>query len=115
MPRLCTATQEPLRMEGTMHLHVRLGDVPVRVWAGIVHNPVVNMILCDSFINRCICGIFSVKPKVVPMHFYLVAILSATPRDHRLCTSTLYVTALRGKPYNNDEANIHTTSIAREV
>lgn len=66
VPHRSTETQEPLRMEGTILHQVRRNDVCIRAWFCIVRNLAVNMLLCTSFIDRFIHGIFPAKRKAVP-------------------------------------------------
>lgn len=61
IPHLCRATQESLRLEGTILLQVGLGDLRVRVWLGIVNNLAVDMLLGTYFIDCCIRRIFSAE------------------------------------------------------
>lgn len=88
MPHLCKRTQEPLRIVETILLHVRLGDLRVEVWFGIVHNLAVDILIGTPFIDCFTRGIFLAECKVVPWHSHPVEIFSFTQRDQHICTST---------------------------
>lgn len=107
-PRLRTAAQEPLYMEGTILLHNRLGDLWIRVWFGIVDNLVIDILFGTLFIDRFICRIFPAEGKVVPWHAYSKALHANTPRSKKNTSSELSVSVLTdgtSKHPNNTDTN----------
>lgn len=65
-PGLRTATKEPIILDGTILLIVKIGELKVRIRSENVENVVVNTLLGASFIDRYIRGIFLSKIKVLP-------------------------------------------------
>lgn len=78
--------------------HVRFGAPCVRVWFGIVSSLAIDMLLCSSFIDRFVHGIFPSDRKVVPLHSNSVAIL--VPPKHS--NSSNPTTAVLNTPTGND-------------
>lgn len=76
LPRLRTATKAPILLDGTILLFVKIGELRVRVWFGIVKNLAVDILLGTSFIDRYIQGIFLSERKILPWHSQPVPILS---------------------------------------
>lgn len=74
LPKLQTATKEPLDVEGNILLHVRFESLFARVWFGVMPDLEFDMLLITSFINRFVHGIFPSKCKVVPWHSHSVTI-----------------------------------------
>lgn len=71
---MTAATKLAINVEGTILLHVRLGDLIVRTWFGVVANLAVPLRLGTSYIDRFVKGIFPQYRKVVPFHSQPVAI-----------------------------------------
>lgn len=97
MPHIRTDTLKPLRLKRTILLHVRLGNLFLRIWFGNVHNLLVDMLLGTFSIDCFIRQMFSAKRKVVSCRSHPEAILSATPRNQHIRTSTTYAAA----PFEN--------------
>lgn len=76
VPHLCTATKEPILLDGTILLFVNIGELRMRVWFGIVEILAVDILLGTSFIERYIRGLFPSDTEVLPWHSPLVQILS---------------------------------------
>lgn len=96
-------------------LYVRLCDLWVRAWFGIVDNIPLDMLLGTSFIAHLICEIFPSELQDVSLYSHPVAILSATQRDLPICKSASRVTVPLENPCNDEEANPHPTPIARQT
>lgn len=76
LPKLQTATEQPLHVKEKILLHVRFEYLCVEAWFGIVFNLAVDIFISTSFIDKLIRGIFPSKRKVVSWHSDSVAILS---------------------------------------
>lgn len=63
VPLLRTANHNIVNVGDIVLLFAYIGDLRVCTWFGIVENLAVDFLLETSFINRCICGIFSTKKK----------------------------------------------------
>lgn len=50
-PKLTGATSEKRNLTGFILLHIRLGDLRVRAWFGVVENFAVKVLLGTSFID----------------------------------------------------------------
>lgn len=94
-------------MEGTILLHVRLGDLYVQVGFGIIHNLAVKLLLGTSFTDCFTREILPAECKVVPRHFHPVAIISATQRNQHVLTSISHVGASLVKQSDDKEASPH--------
>lgn len=77
-PQLRTATREHVNVEGVIPMFVRIGDLRVRAWFGVVENLAVDILVGTSFIDRCIRGIFPTERKIVPWHSRPVSILTSS-------------------------------------
>lgn len=51
-----------------------MGTIQVRTWIGVVENIAVYMLLCITYIDNCLKGIFPIK-KLVPRHSALIPVL----------------------------------------
>lgn len=79
-PRLCPGTELAVHIEDIVQVFVRIGDLRVRVWFGVVeHLAAGSVLLGPSSFVRCLWGIFPRKRKVVPWHSHPVSILSSSP------------------------------------
>jgi len=66
--RLRGANNTTLVVEGVILLHVRVGDLCVKVWFGVVPVLVTKVLLGTTYINRFVRGIFPPEQQVVPFH-----------------------------------------------
>lgn len=77
VPRLPKANLKPFELEGVMLMLVRIGDLEVLVWFGLVNKISDDILIGSFFINRCVRGILPYSrritlPKLKP--FYISAI-----------------------------------------
>lgn len=83
MPYQRTTTQKPLHMKGEILFHIRLCDLYVQVWFGIVNHLEVNT-LFGTFISNCfIRYIFFAERKFAQWRSPPVAIVGTTERAKR--------------------------------
>lgn len=115
MSHLRTTTHEPLRMEETILLHVRLDYLCVIVWFDIVLYLAVDMLLSTSFIDCFIRKIFRSERKFVLRRFHPVAILSAMQCNYPIRTSASHVTVPLQDQSNDDEASPHPIRTAQQT
>lgn len=117
LPRLRTATKEPLALDGTIILHLRLGDLRVRVCFGVVPNLVVDFLLGTSFSDRFIRGIFPSERKIVPWHSHPVTIL-ASQRPSATTATNNAISAIEDtsldQAVTNDQVT-HPILVARQM
>lgn len=76
IPRLRSATNKPILLDGTILLLVQLGDLKVGVWFGLVQNLSVDFLLENLMKGRYIHGVFFRERKVVPRHSSQVPIVT---------------------------------------
>ena len=74
---LSAAANQPIPVEGIVNLHVRLGDLCVRVWFGVVDNLVAPCILGTAFQDQYVRAILPMDRRIVPLHSRPVPILAA--------------------------------------
>lgn len=94
-PRLRTANGKVVSVEGIMHLYVRMGDLRVRSWFGVVENLVIDVLLGTSFMYRCIRRIFPSEQKIVSLHSRPLANISTQRIVNTITADT-------------EENNVHT-------
>lgn len=113
MPKLRTATQQPLHMDGNKLLHVRFGALWIWVMLGTISNLAVGMFLGTSFIDYFIRGIFQFERNVVRRQSHPIAI-SVSPKPSKL---SIPIAAAVNKPtldtLNNDREVAKTPSPIR--
>lgn len=61
-----SAVKKPVKVLGTILLYVRIGDLHVKVWFGIVENLATGLLLGTLLINWFIHRIFPGKRYAVP-------------------------------------------------
>lgn len=115
MPHFCTATQEPLYMEVSILLNIRLRDICVRVWSEIFHKLAVKMLLGTIFVDRFLRKLFLAKHEVVPWQFHLVAILPSTQCDQKFSIGTSHVTAPLGELSSDEMVSSNPIRIAGQT
>jgi len=76
-PGLIAATRQAVSIEGVILLHVRVGELRVRVWFGVVSKLAVPALLGTSFIDSFIRAILPLDRKILPLHSPPVAILDS--------------------------------------
>lgn len=59
LQRLHNATKNPILLGGTILLFVKIGELAVRIWFGIVEKLAVDILFRTSFIHRYIQSVFS--------------------------------------------------------
>ena len=79
--KLTSASRNAMNLVGVLPLFIRMGDLKVRVWFGVVENLAVPVLLGTSYIDRFVQGIFPQERKVVPNDSRPVAILSSFAVD----------------------------------
>lgn len=72
--KLICATNQPVKISGTIVPYLRIGEARVRGVFGVVWNLVVPLILRTSFINRFVKGIFPQELEIVPFNSHSVSI-----------------------------------------
>lgn len=82
IPNLQKATQQPLRMNGKMLLHVGFCALFVQVWFSIFFYLAIDFLLGTSTINRFIHSIFPSEGKFLPWHSHPVPI-SVSPKSSK--------------------------------
>lgn len=75
LPKLGTATKQPLHDKGNLLFYVRSEFFSVRVYFVLVCDLATKMLLGTSFIDGFICGVFLSISKAVPWHSHLLAVL----------------------------------------
>lgn len=65
---LRTTKNPAVQTDNIIPMFVRIGDLPVRAWFGVIENLAVDVLLGTSFIECCIQGIFTSECKVVLCH-----------------------------------------------
>lgn len=98
---LSAATKQSVNVEAVILLHVQLGDLPARVWLGVVTGLAVSVLLGKSFIVGFVTGIFPPERKVVPKQSKPVEIIEQAPPKRKVMkiSDTAQPT---GKDDNND-------------
>lgn len=74
-PGLVAATKEAMVLQEMILLCVRLGDLEVRAWFGVVDRLAVRLLLGTSFIDRFVKAIFPQDKCLLPMQSKPVAII----------------------------------------
>lgn len=83
LPKLHTATKEPIQLHGTIFFHLHIGDMTAGVWINYVSNLIVDMLLGTSFIDRFTRDTFFRDLKVVPWYSQPDAIIESSHRGVR--------------------------------
>lgn len=78
-PGLTAATWRMINFRGVILLYVRLGDLGIPVWFGVVTGLAVSVSLRTTLIATFATGIFRPERKVVPQHSKPVDILRRAP------------------------------------
>ena len=78
---MTSASKDKMNLVGVIPIVIRLGDLKVRVWFGVIEELAVPVLLGTSFADRFIQGIFPQERKVVPNDSGPVAILSTLVKD----------------------------------
>lgn len=74
-PGLTVATNKSANVDGLILLHVRLGDLHVNLWFGVVTIMDVPLLLGTYFIDSFVQGIYPQVLKVVPFHYHPVSVV----------------------------------------
>lgn len=74
-PGLTAADRQEISILEVILLHVRIRDLRIKSWFGIVENLSVSVLLERNFLDRFIKDIFPSERKVVPYHSKMVSIL----------------------------------------
>lgn len=77
LPPLRKANCEVAKVEGSVPLFVRTGDIHVLAWFGVVENIEVDELLGTLFIDQCISVTFPTESKVVFWHLRPLEIFSS--------------------------------------
>lgn len=67
-PNLQSELKKQITLRGPFLLFVRVGNLDVKIWFGIVRNVTVDIALGTPFIDRYIRGTVPEEQKVVPWH-----------------------------------------------
>lgn len=81
IPKLRTTTKQAFLLNGLIHLHLRLGEICIRVRFGIALHLRVNIFIVIAFIHLFILGIFAAEGELVPLNFQPVPIVVYKPRS----------------------------------
>lgn len=103
-------------------MFLKICDLPVRVWFGVVDNLAVDVLLGTSFIDLCIQGLFPGEQKVVPLHFHLVSMLSYFPTAS-LLFSDVSISNLQydhaaksiNRGNDKDEEELHLCRVSHQI
>lgn len=87
-PQLRTANCKVVSGEFILPLFVRMGDLCVYAWFGVIRNLAVDVVLGTSFIDSCIRGIFPSERKVVPRHSQPLEIMLAPKKIIAIAADT---------------------------
>lgn len=84
-----SAAAQPIRVTVLLLLHVRLGDLGVQVWFGVVPNLVTHVLLGTIFIKKLNKEIFPIKQRIFLIKSRAIPILDTSSADHRYFSSAL--------------------------
>lgn len=76
MPRLCSATKEPIKVVQIIFFFAKIGDLVVRDWFEVVEYLVVDVLLGNLFRDRFFRGMYSSAGEVLVLHSSPVSILA---------------------------------------
>lgn len=96
-PKVSTATKQPSQLDGRILLSLQLGNITTRVWFDITRHPAVDILLCTTFIDRFIRGIFPSERKVVPWNLPPVPILTKIHSANTLKVSRTLTFETKGR------------------
>lgn len=81
VPRLCTATRQPLQSDGLTYLCFGLGRLSSQNWFRTALHLAVDILPGTTFICRFVGAIFPAERKFVPSKFQLIAMVARKPRN----------------------------------
>lgn len=76
--RLVAPTNEDVGFQGVILLHIRIGDLCVRAWFGVVVMLAIARFLGTYFVDRFVKGIFHQGKRILPMKYKPVPIFDST-------------------------------------
>lgn len=74
-PGLTEATEQTVKVCGSIGLHVYLGNPLFRVLFEIVENLAIKVLLVTSYIDRFVRGIFTKERSIFPFHSTKIAVV----------------------------------------
>lgn len=92
-PVLTVVSRSNVIVDRVILLHIRIGDVRVKFWFGLVTILSIPLLLGTCFIDRLVKGIFPQEVKVIPFHSHPFAIVDILEKSAKA-------------PALNDEENV---------
>lgn len=102
------------KIEGNVPFYIRIGNLRVHVWFGIVENLAFEVLLGTSIIDQGIPGIFPTEHKIFPWHWEQVAIISIKTAISWINTKNLVYNVKKHLRNDASSDNFNLCRIARE-